>query len=231
MATTLDYAWIFTPTEVIERGAVVISDDGRIAYVGPMEDAPRADGLHLDLRGLVVVPGFNDVHVHGGNGISFGIPGKIATDLAAYSEWVVSRGVPGFLCSIAAPTAEAQVKLVSAFDAGKAINPLLVEGQIEGGAMMGLGAAFWMPAEQAWIAKNVDPEQMAKSIGGYSTFRGLVALPGPFIGGIVYDMYGYHGPLAINLVLAVIDVGLLWFLVKDNAREESELLDDPELEN
>ena len=115
MATTLDYAWIFTPTEVIERGAVVISDDGRIAYVGRMEDAPRAEGLRLDLRGRIVVPGFADVHVHGGNGIAFGIPGKIATDLAAYSEWVVSRGVTGFLCSIAAPTAEALVQMVSLF--------------------------------------------------------------------------------------------------------------------
>ena len=97
--------------------------------------------------------------------------------------------------------------------------------------LMGLGAAFWMPAEQAWVAKNVDPEQRAKAIGGYSTFRGLVALPGPFIGGIVYDIYGYHGPLAINLTLAVIDVFLLWFLVKDNAREENELLHNPELKN
>jgi len=102
---------------------------------------------------------------------------------------------------------------------------------IAASVLMGLGAAFWMPAEQAWVAKNVDPEQRAKSIGGYSTFRGLVALPGPFIGGIVYDRYGYQGPLAINLVLAIIDVGLLWFLVKDNAREESELLDYPELQN
>lgn len=102
---------------------------------------------------------------------------------------------------------------------------------IAASVMMGIGAAFWMPAEQAWVAKNVDPEQRAKSIGGYSTFRGLVALPGPFIGGIVYDRYGYQGPLVINLVLAVIDVGLLWFLVKDNAREESELLDYPELQN
>jgi MFS family permease len=97
--------------------------------------------------------------------------------------------------------------------------------------MMGLGAAFWMPAEQAWVAKNVDPEQRAKSIGGYSTFRGLIALPGPFIGGIIYDLYGYHGPIAINLTLAVIDVFLIWFLVKDNAREESGLLDNPELKN
>jgi CO/xanthine dehydrogenase Mo-binding subunit len=33
-------------------------------------------------------------------------------------------------------------KLVSAYDCGKAINPLLVEGQIEGGAAGGLGAAL-----------------------------------------------------------------------------------------
>ena len=40
-------------------------------------------------------------------------------------------------------TGEVEVlRLVSAFDAGKAINPLLVEGQIEGGAMMGLGSAL-----------------------------------------------------------------------------------------
>ena len=94
---------------------------------------------------------------------------------------------------------------------------------------MGIGAALWMPAEQAWIAKNVDPDERAKSIGGYSTFRGLVALPGPFIGGLIYDRFGYQGPLAVNLIIAIIDIGLLWFLVKDNAREESLLVDDPKL--
>jgi CO/xanthine dehydrogenase Mo-binding subunit len=40
-------------------------------------------------------------------------------------------------------TGEVRVlRLVSAFDAGRAINPLLVEGQIEGGTMMGMGAAL-----------------------------------------------------------------------------------------
>jgi CO/xanthine dehydrogenase Mo-binding subunit len=34
------------------------------------------------------------------------------------------------------------LKLVSAYDCGKAINPLLVEGQIDGGAAMGLGSAL-----------------------------------------------------------------------------------------
>jgi MFS family permease len=86
--------------------------------------------------------------------------------------------------------------------------------------LMGFSAAFWGPAEQAWIAQNADPEMRAKSIGGYSTFRGLVALPGPFIGGILYDAFGYHMPVLANLVLAVIDIGLLAFLVKDRVRPE-----------
>lgn len=40
-------------------------------------------------------------------------------------------------------TGEVEVlRLVSAYDCGKAINPLLVEGQIDGGAAMGLGSAL-----------------------------------------------------------------------------------------
>ncbi len=117
MSTRLDYARIWTPTQVIERGAVVVSDDGCIAYVGPMEDAPRVDGLRLDVRGRTVVPGFVDVHVHGGSGVTFGEPGRIAKDLRAYSEWVVGGGVTGFLCSVAAPDAESLRAIVSEFAA------------------------------------------------------------------------------------------------------------------
>lgn len=115
MAMTLYYTKVFTPTEVIERGAIVVSDEGRIAYVGAMEDAPRVDGLRMDMRGRIVVPGFIDVHVHGGNGVTFGMPGRIAENLRAYSEWVSSTAVTGFLCSIAAPDAKALVQMVGAF--------------------------------------------------------------------------------------------------------------------
>ena len=86
--------------------------------------------------------------------------------------------------------------------------------------LMGFSAAFWAPAEQAWISQNVDPEERAKSIGGYATFRGLVALPGPLIGGILYDAYGYYMPVLVNLALAVIDVGLIVYLVRDRVRPE-----------
>lgn len=86
--------------------------------------------------------------------------------------------------------------------------------------LMGVASAFWGPAEQAWMANNVDPKEKAKSIGGASTFRGLIALPGPFIGGLLYDTYGFHVPVGINLVLAFIDIFLILWLMKDKARPD-----------
>ena len=115
MATTLFYSNILTPTERIYPGTVVISDDGKIAYVGSMEAAPEMSGKRLDLRNLTVVPGFIDIHVHGGKGVTFGETGNAAEELRAYSEWVVSTGVTGYLCSLAAPNAEALVELVSQY--------------------------------------------------------------------------------------------------------------------
>jgi len=112
MTTTLNDARIFTPTEIVERWRVVISDDGRIAYVGPMKEEPRASGLLYDIRGRIVAPGFVDIHVHGGRGITFGSMGKLAEDLRAYSRWIASRGVTGFLCTVAAPDEESLFLMV-----------------------------------------------------------------------------------------------------------------------
>jgi len=151
MGLTLYYGWVLTPTEAIERGAVVVDDDGRIAYVGPMEDAPRAEGLHLDLRGRRVAPGFIDVHVHGGKGVTFGIPGQVAEDVRAYSEWVASTGVTGFLCSLAAPDAEMLVQVVkecaNALEAGMSGAEALgihLEGPFLNKAKKGAFNATWL---------------------------------------------------------------------------------------
>jgi len=122
MEQMLYHASVLTPDKFIENGAVVISGEGQIAYVGDIENAPAVAGPQTDLQGYTVVPGFIDMHVHGGNGIRFGLSGEIATDLLAYAEWVVSRGVTGFVCSIGgAQTGATLIQRVSAFaDALKA---------------------------------------------------------------------------------------------------------------
>lgn len=115
MAMTLFYSNILTPVEMIEAGAIVISDEGQIVYVGPMEGAPQDTTKRLDMRGLFVVPGFIDIHVHGGNGVTFGGTENSAEELRSYSEWVASAGVTGFLCSLAAADAGALVDLVKRY--------------------------------------------------------------------------------------------------------------------
>jgi len=87
---------------------------------------------------------------------------------------------------------------------------------------LGVSSAFWDPAEQAWIAVNVDPERRGQAIGGFSTFRGLIAFPAPFIGGLLFDAYGFDVPMLINLGIALIDVVLIYVLVKERVRPNAE---------
>jgi N-acetylglucosamine-6-phosphate deacetylase len=115
MAVTLDYATVLTPTQTLTRSTVVASDDGRISYIGPMEDAPRVDGERLDLRGRFVIPGFINIHVHGGNGITFGNMDALEEDLENYSRWAAQNGVSGFLISIMAPTGDELTRMIEAY--------------------------------------------------------------------------------------------------------------------
>ena len=115
MSTTLFNSNIVTPTEIVNPGVMVISDNGKIDYLGRIEKMPPVSGPRLDMRGLTLAPGFIDVHVHGGNGITFGGTNSPFEELRSYSKWVVSSGVTGYLCSLAAPDAKSLVELVGKY--------------------------------------------------------------------------------------------------------------------
>ena len=69
MTTILSGARLVLPDSTIERGSLVIDDDGLIADVWT-EPMPRAPGSEWhDLTGRIIVPGFIDVHVHGVEGV------------------------------------------------------------------------------------------------------------------------------------------------------------------
>jgi len=114
MGITLHLTRIFTPSGVASD-TIVAADDGTIKYVGPMETAPPVDGPRLDMRGRLVVPGFIDIHTHGGHGVTFGKMETLEDDLRDYSAWVASTGVTGFLCTVAAPDAESLRAVVAGY--------------------------------------------------------------------------------------------------------------------
>ena len=61
---------IVTPDGVVEQGAVTVEDNGVIAEISARRtSAPRSGDI--EAGGFLVLPGFVDVHVHGGGGADF----------------------------------------------------------------------------------------------------------------------------------------------------------------
>ena len=61
---------IVTPDGVLENGALTVDDAGNIGEVGRRRTMPTWSG-DIDAAGLLVLPGFVDMHVHGGGGADF----------------------------------------------------------------------------------------------------------------------------------------------------------------
>ena len=78
-----------TPHGEIERATVLV-EAGRIAAIGPADEVQPEPGSRIvDARGLVVLPGFIDTHIHGSNGDDVMLHGeegihRIAADLLRY---------------------------------------------------------------------------------------------------------------------------------------------------
>jgi N-acetylglucosamine-6-phosphate deacetylase len=111
MSGAIRGARILTPDESIETGTVVFDGAGLITSVGA--DAEPPPGAEItDARGLTVVPGFIDLHVHGGGGYSLAT--KDPTEIESYARWVVSRGVTGFLATVFASDFDEALAFVGA---------------------------------------------------------------------------------------------------------------------
>jgi len=82
-------------------------------------------------------------------------------------------------------------------------------------ALWGLAVATWMPAFLAWVVNSVSEKQRAEEIGRLGAFRGLLSFPAPYLGGLLYEAFGFRGPILANLIGAVIVVVILWRFVNE----------------
>lgn len=114
MTVLLENAKIFTPVQTIERGSVLIADDGTIQSISEGPAAESRVEKRIDLQGRILAPGFIDIHVHGGHGVTFGVD-DLAQGLADYARWVPSTGVTGFLLSISTPDHTSLVAMIEEY--------------------------------------------------------------------------------------------------------------------
>lgn len=114
MPTLLENSIILTPFEEIEDNTVLVDDSGSIAAIDRPSFFENTDAQRIDLDGKYLIPGFIDIHVHGGHGTTFGI-GDLAERLQDYSQWIASFGETGFVMTIAGATADALEKTIKAY--------------------------------------------------------------------------------------------------------------------
>jgi len=79
----------------------------------------------------------------------------------------------------------------------------------------GLVPATWVPAVLAWMSDHVPDERRAEEMGRLSAFRGLLSFPAPYIGGLVFDRWGFRGPVMISMIGALVVAFLLWRFVPE----------------
>jgi N-acetylglucosamine-6-phosphate deacetylase len=68
VTTILSNARLILHDAVVDRGSLVIGDDGRIAEIVHAAIPPSSNAEWHDLTGRILAPGFIDVHVHGVEG-------------------------------------------------------------------------------------------------------------------------------------------------------------------
>jgi MFS family permease len=79
----------------------------------------------------------------------------------------------------------------------------------------GISIAAWVPTVTAFLADNVSRKGRAEAIGKLQAFRGVLAFPAPYIGGLFYDAWGYRAPLLLNLLGSFVAFALLYVLVQE----------------
>ena len=117
MKLIIKNANVVTASEVIENGAC-LCEDGVITYVGKEE---RAADVTIDAEGGYLVPGFIDIHCHGGNGLEF--MDASADEFSDISGFHLSHGTTTMLATTLAASEEETEAALNTFKQYLAKNP------------------------------------------------------------------------------------------------------------
>lgn len=123
-------AVLFQNGRVYENGRFTVRDllvlDGKIA---PADAPVPADCEWVDLAGKMLVPGFLDIHTHGGGGMD--VNAADAAGFETISRFFASHGTTGWLCSILTDTEEATLRSIEYAKAAMA-------GPVTGARLLGI---------------------------------------------------------------------------------------------
>lgn len=83
-----------------------------------------------------------------------------------------------------------------------------------GFALAGIGVGLIAPAYQSLISKSVPAHLRGTAFGLFSTSLGLISLPAPFIGSLLWKNFSPQLPFAITAVVCLLSIIPVWFKFK-----------------
>src|SRR5690349_3156804 len=161
------------PYGLIEDGAVIV-EDGRIAWAGARQDAPKDKNRKtVDCGGRLLTPGLIDCHTHlvyGGNRAN---EFEMRLNGATYEE--IARAGGGIVSTVKATRAASEAELVAS--AAKRLKPLLAEGVTLIEIKSGYGLDLETEGRQLRAARALAKQQR---VGVRATCLAAHALPPEF---------------------------------------------------
>jgi len=76
-------------------------------------------------------------------------------------------------------------------------------------------AAAWVPGVNTYLARVVKASERTESFGRLNMFRGLIAFPASWLGGLLYSGWGFKAPLAANVIGIFFVVAIFVFYVSE----------------
>lgn len=149
MRFTLRNAHLIDAAADIEHGHITV-EGANIQAVEDTETSAIVDNV-IDAAGMIVTPGFIEVHTHGGGG--FNLHTTNAGEIRSYAHWVPSTGVTSFLIAVVGTPGTlperqlgAAVEMMSNRGKGKGAEPLgiFMEGPYINVAHRGAHPAIWL---------------------------------------------------------------------------------------
>lgn len=77
--------------------------------------------------------------------------------------------------------------------------------------LLGIGQAFVGPAYSALISKAVPQNLRGTAFGLFSTSLGIISLPSPYIGVMLWERFGPQMPFYVPLVAMMLMLPVIWF--------------------
>ncbi|MCJ8009925.1 N-acetylglucosamine-6-phosphate deacetylase [Lederbergia wuyishanensis] len=186
---------IYTGLDIYENGQMLVADDGKIIDVSN-EQIDSSDANVIDLKRQVVVPGFVDVHIHGGNG--YEVMGGTEKDLDEVSKFHASFGTTSFLASTAAASNEDLVQVLQSCSASfkKGVSCAELLGVHLEGPFINEKARGAMDIQQIRLPDLTEMEQLIEVSG--DTIR-IVTLAPEVEGGLELVAYLHDRGITVSI--------------------------------